>query len=76
MRRSSNTKIAGNRAAAYIRVSDESQIQGQSLDAPRSEIERWFQRNGYELALFYLDEGVSAHTDLIEKRPQLMRLLV
>ena len=76
MRRANRKKVAGTRAAAYIRVSDESQVQGHSLDAQRSEIERWCQRNGYELALVYSDEGVSAHTDLIEKRPQLMRLLV
>jgi site-specific DNA recombinase len=68
-------KVRGNRAAAYIRVSDESQVQGYSLDAQRVEIARWCERNGYELVLVYADEGVSAHTDKIEKRPQLVRLL-
>ena len=75
MRSAHKKKVAGNRAAAYIRVSDESQVQGHSLDAQRSEIGRWCDRNGYELVLVYADEGVSARTDLIEKRPELVRLL-
>jgi site-specific DNA recombinase len=65
----------GNRAAGYIRVSDESQVQGYSLDAQRTEIARWCERNGYQLVQVYADEGVSAHNDKIEKRPQLARLI-
>ena len=75
MRRPKSKKVKGNRAVAYIRVSDESQIQGYSLDAQRAEVARWCERNGYELVLVYADEGVSAHTDNIEKRPQLLKLL-
>jgi site-specific DNA recombinase len=72
----SKTKTAeGNRVAAYIRVSDESQVEGHSLDAQRQEIIRWCERHGYELVAVYSDEGVSAHTDKIDKRPALMRLL-
>lgn len=75
MKGSKSKRARGNRAAAYIRVSDESQVQGYSLEAQRTEIARWCERNGYELVLVYADEGVSAHTEKIEKRPQLVRLL-
>jgi DNA invertase Pin-like site-specific DNA recombinase len=63
------------RVVAYIRVSDESQVDGYSLDAQRKEIERWCERHGYVLTAVYADEGISAHTDKIEERPQLTKLL-
>ena len=63
------------RVVAYIRVSDESQVDGYSLDAQRKEIERWCERHGYELTAVYADEGISAHTENIKERPQLMKLL-
>jgi site-specific DNA recombinase len=59
----------------YVRVSDESQVDGHSLDAQRDEVARWCERSGYELVGFYSDEGKSAYTDLVEKRPALVRLL-
>ena len=63
------------RVAAYIRVSDESQIEGYSLEAQRTEIGRWCERRGHELVAVYAEEGVSAHSERIERRPELMRLL-
>ena len=75
MKRSANTDTKGKRAVGYIRVSDESQTDGYSLDAQRHEITRWCQQRGNELVGFYSDEGVSAHSDRIEKRPKLMDLL-
>ena len=60
------------RTVGYIRVSDESQVDGYSLDAQRAEIARWCKRRGYELVGIYADEGVSAHTDRIDKRPELL----
>ena len=57
------------RVAAYIRVSDESQIEGYSLEAQRTEIGRWCDRRGHELVAVYSEEGVSAHSDRIERRP-------
>ena len=63
------------RVVGYIRVSDESQVDGYSLDAQKREIEIWCQRRGYQLIAVYADEGISAHTDRIDKRPQLMKLL-
>ena len=62
-------------AVGYIRVSTEDQTQGYSLDAQRAGIQEYCEKNGYELARIYADEGVSAHTDKISKRPQLRLLL-
>lgn len=67
--------LRGNRTAAIIRVSDESQVDGHSLEAQRLGIERWCQQRGYVLLKEYKEAGVSAHTDEIEKRPELLRLL-
>ena len=63
------------RAAGYVRVSDESQVDGHSLDAQRREIKRYCEAQGYELVVIYADEGVSAYTDQIEARPQFAKLL-
>ena len=71
MARIKGKKLTGNRAAAYIRVSDESQVEGYSLEAQRAEITRWCQRRGYDLVKVYVEEGKSAHTDRIDRRPQL-----
>ena len=53
----------GNRTATIIRVSDESQVDGHSLEAQRLGIERWCQQRGYVLLIYYKDAGVSAHPD-------------
>lgn len=63
------------RVAAYVRVSSEEQTEGHSLDAQRREIRRYCERHQFELVKVYADEGVSAHTDKIEARPQLVALL-
>jgi len=64
-----------HRAAAYVRVSTEEQTEGYSLDAQRREVTRYCERQGFDLVRVYADEGVSAHTEKIEKRPQLCALL-
>ncbi|MEZ4503451.1 MAG: recombinase family protein [Dehalococcoidia bacterium] len=64
-----------SRAAGYVRVSDESQVEGLSLDAQRREIARYCESHGLELVQVYADEGVSARTDRIDRRPALARLL-
>ncbi len=72
------TRIApGSKGAAVgcAQVSTKDQTQGYSLDAQRAEIERYCERNAYELVRIYADEGVSARSDRIEKRPQLRALL-
>ena len=63
------------RAVGYVRVSTADQTKGYSLDAQRAEIQRYCEQHGYELVRIYPDEGVSAHTDKIWKRPQLSLLL-
>lgn len=63
------------RAVGYVRVSDESQVEGHSLDGQRHEIERYCERVGYVLERVYADEGVSAYTDQVAKRPGLAQLL-
>jgi site-specific DNA recombinase len=57
------------RAAAYIRVSSEEQLEGHSLDAQRRAIEQACAERGWQIVAWYADEGVSAHTDDIAKRP-------
>src|SRR3712207_9048297 len=57
------------RAAAYIRVSSEEQLDGHSLDAQRRAIETACSERGWQVVAWYADEGVSAHTDDITKRP-------
>ena len=68
-------KTARTRAAGYIRVSDESQVEGHSLDAQRREITRYCKSRGYELVRIYVDAGVSAYTEHIEDRPEFAELL-
>ena len=75
LRPSHPTPGSKGRAVGYIRVSTEDQTKGYSLDAQRAEIRRYCEQHGYELVWIYPDEGVSAHTDKIWKRPQLSLLL-
>ena len=63
------------RAVGYVRVSSEQQAEGFSLGAQRSEIARYCQREGWALERYYADEGASAYTDDISKRPQFQALL-
>ena len=66
-------KTEAPRAVGYLRVSSEEQVENHSLAAQRHEIERFCQRAGYRLIAFYADEGVSAHTEKVEARPQQFR---
>jgi len=63
------------RVGAYIRVSDESQVEGYSLDAQEIEIRQWCERQGHDLVRVYREAGVSARHEKIEKRPQPVALL-
>jgi DNA invertase Pin-like site-specific DNA recombinase len=68
-------KIGALRAAAYIRVSTEEQVDGHSLDAQRRAIEQACAERGWTIVQWYADEGVSAHTDDISKRPAFHHLV-
>jgi len=64
------------KAAAYLRVSTESQIDNWSLPAQRRELENYCnQKKDWQLIRIYSEEGISAHSDSIDKRPQFRRLL-
>ena len=63
------------RAVAYTRVSTEEQLEGWSIAAQRHEFERYCEQKGWQAAGIYNEEGISARSDSIGKRPQLRRLL-
>lgn len=57
------------RAAAYLRVSSESQVEGFSLAAQRDAIAAYCAAQGWPPPAVYEDAGRSAHEDAAEKRP-------
>ena len=63
------------RAVGYIRVSDPSQVEGHSLDAQERLFRELCKTRGWEAMKVYRDEGKSAHSDAIAKRPQFRQLL-
>ena len=63
------------RAAAYIRVSSQEQVNGHSLDAQERLFLELCQSRGWEPAKIYREEGRSAHVDSISKRPVFRQLL-
>ncbi len=68
-------KTSNKRVVAYVRVSDPSQVEKYSLDAQQADIERWCKRLGHELVRVYVEEGKSARTERIDRRPKLVALL-
>src|SRR5436190_18451226 len=62
-------------AATYVRVSSKEQVEGYSLDAQRRACQDFCASRGYTVVASYADEGVSAHTDNLAKRPDFARLL-
>ena len=63
------------RAAAYLRVSSQMQMDGHSLDAQERLFTELCQKKGWEVADIYREEGKSAHVESISKRPVFRRLL-
>ncbi len=57
------------RAALYARVSSEEQVEGYSIDAQRRAFQTLLQTRGWTAYREYIDEGKSAHTDDLRKRP-------
>src|SRR5215211_413982 len=70
-------RSAGNDrlAAIYVRVSSKEQVEGYSLDAQRRACRDFCEARGYTIVADYADEGVSAHTDNLAKRPAFSRML-
>ena len=63
------------RAVAYIRVSDASQVDGHSLGAQDRLFRQLCQNRGWSAEAVYREEGRSAHSDSISKRPVFRQLL-
>ena len=57
------------RAGIYYRVSSEEQVDGFSLDAQRCVLLDHCRAKGWQVVEEYADEGKSARTDRIERRP-------
>ena len=62
-------------AGLYVRVSSKEQVEGYSLDAQRRACRDFCTLRGYTVVTEYADEGISAHTDNIAKRPGFARML-
>jgi site-specific DNA recombinase len=62
-------------AAIYIRVSSKEQVEGYSLDAQLRVCREFCAARGYTVVVEYHDEGVSAHTENLAKRPGFARML-
>jgi len=63
------------RAVAYIRVSSADQVDGYSLDAQERSYHELCNSRGWEALRVYREEGKSAHSDSIQKRPAFRQLL-
>ena len=63
------------RAAIYVRVSREEQLDNWSIAAQTREASEYCRQKNWELLKIYTEEGISAHSDSIVKRPQFRKLL-
>src|SRR5918994_6781268 len=63
------------RAALYERVSSEEQVQGYSLDAQDRAGRLYCEAHGWSIASVYRDEGKSARTEDLAKRPEFQRMI-
>ena len=63
------------RAAIYVRVSREEQLENWSIAAQTREAEDYCRQRNWEVLNIYTEEGISAHSDSIVKRPQFRKLL-
>ena len=63
------------RAVAYLRVSSESQVDGNSLAAQERLFKELCKSRDWQAVSIYREEGRSAHVDSIKKRPVFQQLL-
>ena len=63
------------RAVLYARVSTEEQLENWSIPAQLREFESYCRQKDWQNAGIYKEEGKSARSDAIDKRPQFRRLL-
>ena len=57
------------RAVGYFRVSTEEQVEGYSISAQERAYRQFVEAHGYTSVGEYRDEGKSARTDHIKRRP-------
>ena len=63
------------KAALYARVSSEEQVEGYSIDAQKRSFQSLARDKGWETYREYVDEGKSARTDDINKRPAFKEMI-
>ncbi len=63
------------RAALYARVSSEEQVEGYSIDAQVRAFKKLIQDRNWEECHEYIDEGKSARSDNINKRPAFKEMI-
>ena len=63
------------RAALYARVSSEERVEGYSIDAQRRAIDTLIQDKQWNTYGTYIDEGKSARTDNINRRPAFKQMI-
>ena len=63
------------RAALYARVSSEEQAEGYSLDAQIRACRKYAEEHSWTMLWEYVEEGRSARTDDINKRPQFKKMM-
>src|SRR5262245_17366133 len=74
-RSGANGTTATLRAAVYVRVSSEEQLEGYSLDAQRRAADQYCEAHGWTVVRTYADEGKSARTDDLARRPEFRAML-
>jgi len=73
--RTADHSATDTRVALYVRVSSEEQIEGYSLDAQQRATTAYCTAHGWEVVREYRDEGKSAWTDDIAKRPAFSQMV-
>ena len=63
------------RAVAYLRVSSQSQVDGHSLDAQQRLFYELCKNRGWTAVRVYREEGKSAHSESVKKRPMFKQLM-
>ena len=63
------------RAALYARVSSEEQVEGYSIDAQRRAFQTLVEARGWTAYGEYIDEGKSARTDNVNRRPAFKKMI-
>ena len=70
-----NDSSEQKRAVAYLRVSSISQVDGHSLNAQERLFNQLCESRGWEAVRVYREEGKSAHSESVKKRPIFRQLM-